>query len=75
MFSKADHWVHIPDPRSYPLIVEPTVEGALLSQTMIDGGSGLNIIFLETSTKMDFDFKRMTMCDEPFFVILPGKAG
>jgi hypothetical protein len=24
--------------------------------------------------KMDFDFKRMTACDEPFFGIVPGKA-
>jgi hypothetical protein len=29
-FSRADHWVHIPDPGSYPLVVEPIVEGALL---------------------------------------------
>jgi hypothetical protein len=26
--SRADHWVHIPDPGSYPLVVEPIVEGA-----------------------------------------------
>jgi hypothetical protein len=24
-FSRADHWVHIPDPGSYPLVVEPIV--------------------------------------------------
>jgi hypothetical protein len=29
-FSRADHWVHIPNPGSSPLIVEPKVEGALL---------------------------------------------
>jgi hypothetical protein len=47
-FSKADHWVHIPDPGSYPLVVEPIVEGALLPQTLINGGSGLNVIFVDT---------------------------
>jgi hypothetical protein len=30
-------------------------------------GSRLNIIFVETLKKMDFDFKRLTTCDEPFF--------
>jgi hypothetical protein len=50
------------------------VEGALLPQTLIDRGSGLNIIFVETLKKMDFDFKRLTACDEPFFGIIPGKA-
>jgi hypothetical protein len=72
-FSGADHWIHIPDPSSYPLVVEPIVEGALLPQTLIDGGSGLNIIF-ETPKKMDFDFWRLIECDEPFFGIVPGKA-
>jgi hypothetical protein len=73
-FSRADHWVHIPDHGSYPLVVEPIVEGALLPQTLIDGGSGLNIIFVDTLKMMDFDFKRLIECDEPFFDIVPGKA-
>jgi hypothetical protein len=73
-FSRADHWVHIPDPSSYPLVVEPIVAGALLTQTLIDGGSGLNVILVDTLRKMDFDFKRLTECDEPFFGIVPDKA-
>jgi hypothetical protein len=73
-FSRANHWVHILDPGSYPLVVEPNIEGALLAQTLIDGGSGLNVIFVDTLKKMDLDFKRLTKCDEPFFGIMPGKA-
>jgi hypothetical protein len=73
-FSRADHWVHILDPRSYPLVVEPNIEGTLLAQTLIDGESGLNVIFVDTLKKMDFDIKRLTECDEPFFVIVPSKA-
>jgi hypothetical protein len=44
----------------------------LLPQTLIDGGSGLNIIFVDTLKKMDFNFWRQTECDEPFFGIVPG---
>jgi hypothetical protein len=73
-FSRADHWVHIPDPGSYPLVVEPIIEGALLAQTLIDGESGLTVIFVDTMQKMDFDFKRLTECDDPFFGIVPGKV-
>jgi hypothetical protein len=73
-FSRADHWVHIPDPGSNLLVVEPIVEGALLAHTLIDGGSGLNVIFVDTLKKMDFDFKRLTECDEPFLGIVSGKA-
>jgi hypothetical protein len=73
-FSKKDHWVHIPDPRTYPLIVNPIVDGAFLPKTLIDGGSSLNIIFTETLCKMNFDFNKMTACDEPFYGVVPGKA-
>jgi hypothetical protein len=73
-FSRVDHWVHIPDPGSYPLVVEPIVEGALLPQTLIDGGSSLNFIFVNTLKKMDFNIKRLTECDKPFFSIVPGKV-
>jgi hypothetical protein len=47
------------DPGSYPLVVEPNIEDALLGQTLIDGGSGLNVIFLDTLKKMNFDFKQL----------------
>jgi hypothetical protein len=56
------------------LVVEPVIEGPLLPQTLIDGGSGLNVIFVDTLKKMDFDFKRLMECDEPFFGIVPDKA-
>jgi hypothetical protein len=72
--SKKDHWVHIPDPKTYLLVVNPIVNGAFLPKTLIDGGSSLNIIFLETLRKMDFDFNKMTSCDEPFYGVVPGKA-
>jgi hypothetical protein len=31
----------------------------------------LNIIFIETLRKMDFDFNKMTACDEPFYGFVP----
>jgi hypothetical protein len=45
-----------------------------LPKTLIDGGSGLNIIFTETLCKMEFDFTKMTAFDEPFYGVVPGKA-
>jgi hypothetical protein len=73
-FSRKDHWVHIPDPGTYLLVVNPIVDGALLPKTQIDGGSSLNIIFTETLRKMDFDFNKMTARDEPFYGVVPGKV-
>jgi hypothetical protein len=45
-----------------------------LPKTLIDGGSSLNIIFTETLHKMEFDFSKVTACDEPFYGVVPGKA-
>jgi hypothetical protein len=73
-FSRKDHWVHIPDPGTYPLVVNLIINGAWLPKTLVDGGSSLNIIFTETLRKMEFDFSKMTACDEPFFGVVPGKA-
>jgi hypothetical protein len=73
-FSRKDRWVHIPDHGTYPLVVNPIVNGAFLPKTLFDGGSSLNIIFAETLRKMEFDFSKMTACDEPFYVVVPDKA-
>jgi hypothetical protein len=45
-----------------------------LPKTLIDGGNSLNIIFTETLRKMEFDFSKITACDEPFYGVVPGKA-
>jgi hypothetical protein len=45
-----------------------------LPKTLIDGGSSLNIIFTEMLCKLEFDFSKMTACDEPFYGVVPGKA-
>jgi hypothetical protein len=45
-----------------------------LLETLIDGGSSLNIIFIEMLCKMEFDFSKITACDEPLYGVVPGKA-
>ncbi|XP_004963764.1 uncharacterized protein LOC101767030 [Setaria italica] len=71
-FSREDHWVHIPDPRSY--LLAPTIDIVLLFKVLIDGGNGLNIIFTETLKRMDFNFERLLPCEDPFFGIIPDKG-
>jgi hypothetical protein len=64
----------MPDPGTYPPVVNPIVDGAFLPKTLIDGGSSPNIIFTETLRKIDLDFNKMTTCDEPFYGVVPRKA-
>jgi hypothetical protein len=54
--------VHIHDPGTYPLVINPIVDGAFLPKTLIDGGNNLNIIFTKTLRKMDFNFNKIGSC-------------
>jgi hypothetical protein len=41
-FLRKDHWVHISDPETYPLVVNPIVDGAFLPKTLINGGNSVD---------------------------------
>jgi hypothetical protein len=44
-------------------------------KVLIDGGAGLNIIFVDTLKKIGLDFTNLlTPIDIPFYVIVPSKA-
>lgn len=72
IFLREDHWVHIPDLGSYPLVICSTIDRALLPEVLIDGGGELNIIFTKTLKCMDFNFDRLQPCEDPFYGIMPG---
>ena len=59
----------------YPLVLGPTIAGMTVSKVLIDGGIGLNIIFVGTLKKVGLDFTSLlTPTDVPFYWIVPGKA-
>jgi len=47
----------------------------IVPKVLIDGGTGLNIIFVDTLKKLGLDFTSLlTPTDIPFYGIVPGKA-
>ena len=51
------------------------VAGSILTRVLIDGGSGLNLIFMSTVTKMGLDiFDKLKPSKAPFYGIVPGNA-
>lgn len=73
-FSRDDHWVHLPDPGSYPLVVAPTVNKVKLRKVLIDGGAALNIIFINTLRDMGCDVSKLVPSKDPFYGVIPGMA-
>ena len=47
-FDRKDHSDHIPQTGHFPLIVDPIIGKAHLSRVLMDGGSGLNLLYTET---------------------------
>jgi hypothetical protein len=48
LFSHDDQWTSFLEPRKFPLVLDPVVAEVRLTKVLIDGGSGLNLIFTST---------------------------
>jgi hypothetical protein len=74
-FSRADQWTSFSEPGCFPLVLKPVVAGSRLNKVLIDGGSGLNVLFTKTLKKMKLDITDMlTKSTSPFYGIVPGSA-
>jgi hypothetical protein len=74
-FSRADQWTSFSKPGCFPLVLKLVVAGTRLNKVLIDGGSGLNVLFTKTLKKMKLDITHMlTKSTSPFYGIVPGNA-
>jgi hypothetical protein len=74
-FSRVDQWTSFSEPGRFPLVLKPVVAGSRLNKVLIDGGSGLNVLFTKTLKKMKLDITHMlTKSASPFYGIVPGNA-
>jgi hypothetical protein len=71
-FDRQDHPDRIPNPGSYPLIVDPIIAETRLSKVLMDGGSGLNILYAETLALMGISKSRLRNDASPFHGVVPG---
>ena len=47
-FDKRDHPSHVVRPGCYPLIIDPIIRKKRLTKVLMDRGSGLNILYVDT---------------------------
>jgi hypothetical protein len=74
-FSCADQWTSFSEPGWFPLVLKPVVAGSKLNKVLINGGSGLNVLFAKILKKMKLDITHMlTKSTLPFYGIVPGNA-
>jgi hypothetical protein len=74
-FSRVDQWTSFSEPGRFPLVLKPVVTGSRLNKVLIDGGSGLNILFINTLKKMKLKITDMlTKSASPFYGIVLDNA-
>jgi hypothetical protein len=74
-FSRADQWTSFSEPGCFPLVLKPVVVGSRLNKVLINGGSGINVLFTKTLKKMKLDItNRLTKSTSPFYGIIPRNA-
>jgi hypothetical protein len=73
--SRDDQWISFSKPGKFLLVLDLVVAEVRLTKVLIDGGSGLNLIFASTLRKMGLDFTDMLVPSKsPFYGIIPGNA-
>jgi hypothetical protein len=74
-FSRVDQWTSFSEPGRFPLVLKPVAAGSRLNKVLINGGSGLKVLFTKTLKKMKLDITHMlTKSTSPFYGIVPGNA-
>jgi hypothetical protein len=51
-FDRKDHPDHMPQPGSYPLVVAPLFKSRRIHKVLMDGGSGINVLYESTLEDM-----------------------
>ena len=59
-------------PGKFGLVVAPQVKGYVLTKTIVDGGSSINILYYETFRQMKLDDSALRPSNTTFHGIIPG---
>jgi hypothetical protein len=74
-FSHDDQWTSFSEPGKFPLVLDPMVADVRLTKVLINGGSGLNLIFASALRKMGLDLTDLLVPSKsPFYGIVPGNT-
>jgi hypothetical protein len=72
-FDRDDHPDYVPNPRVYPLVVDPIIANTRLTKVLMDGGSSLNIIYAQTLDLLGITRTRLQPSVGAFHGVVPGK--
>jgi hypothetical protein len=72
-FDQSGHPAHVATPGRQALVVDLVVGGTRLTKVLMDGGSGLNILYAETLQGMGILMSKLSESNMQFHGVIPGK--
>jgi hypothetical protein len=72
-FDRSNHLSSVPQPRRYLLVVDLIIGTKPLTKVLMNGGSGLNVMYAETLDAMGIDRSRIRLTGALFHGIMLGK--
>ena len=73
-FDIRDHPVNLYDGPLLPLIIKPYIGNYKVDRTLVDNGSGLNLLFATAYDSLGLPRKTLILVKEPFYGIMPGMS-
>ena len=64
--------LHVARPGCYPRVVDPIIRKKRLTKVLMDGGSGLNILYVDTLNAMRIPWLELHLAGSPFHGVIPG---
>ena len=71
-FDQRDHPSHIAKIECYSLVVDPIVRKKHFTKALMDGGSGLNILYIDTLNVIRIPRSDLRPASSPFHGTIPG---
>ena len=70
-FDQRDHPSHVARPGRFPLIIDPIIRKKRLTKVLMDGGSGLNILYVDTLDARRIPQSELHLAGSPFHGVIP----
>ena len=65
-FSRDNQWADIPYIERFPLVLDATVRKVLFRKVLVDGGSALNLLFVEALKELGLGVEDLTPSNSSF---------
>jgi hypothetical protein len=69
---RKEHPENVPQPRSYPLVVAPLFKSRRIHKVLMDGGSGINVLYASTLDEMGIPRSALRPLMAPVHGVVPG---